>query len=180
MTREEFIKVLEEEGYSYKIEGDKVVITHGKKGTGLDNHIYLDVLIPNVIFVNKGMVQLNNIASLPPGIEFKNGGDVDGNDLYKIEYPLIFQNRGHVQFPMLETICSGVEFNNGDDVLVDSLKSIPQGVWFKNKGDIYLSSLIGGRLDEWNGNIKGIKTNSRRSISSKILLNGMIKRGVFL
>ena len=87
MTREEFIGVLEEEGYSYEIEGDKLVVTGW--------YVFLD-----------------SLETLPPGVEFKNGRDV------------------------------------------------------------YLSSLVGGRIDEWSGNIKGL--------DSKRLLNVMIKQGVFI
>ena len=53
MTQEAFIAILDEEGYSYKIEGDKIVVTHN------------------------GYVDLRSLTSLPPGVEFRNGGDVD-------------------------------------------------------------------------------------------------------
>ena len=39
-------------------------------------------------------------------------------------------------------------------------------------GDVYLKSLTGDYFHEWKGNIKGI--------DKKRLLNGMIKRGIFL
>ena len=55
MTREEFIELLEEKGYSYKIEGDKIVVTRGD----------LD-----------GDVSLWSLETLPSGVEFSNGGDV--------------------------------------------------------------------------------------------------------
>ena len=58
MTREEFIKILGEEGYySYKIEGDKIVVTFG------------------------GYVNLGSLTSIPPGVEFKNVVDVYLNSL---------------------------------------------------------------------------------------------------
>jgi hypothetical protein len=44
-------------------------------------------------------------------------------------------------------------------------------VVFENGGDVYLGSLIGGWLDDWNGNIEGIDSNR--------LLNSMINKGVF-
>ena len=53
MTREEFKKVLEEKGYSYKLEGDKIVVTHER------------------------YVNLSSLTSLPPGVEFKNRGYVN-------------------------------------------------------------------------------------------------------
>ena len=52
MTREEFIKVLDKKGYSYKIEGDRIVVT------------------------DKRNALLGDLTSLPPGVEFKNKGDV--------------------------------------------------------------------------------------------------------
>ena len=52
MTREKFIKKLKREDYSYKIEGDRVVVT------------------------DRGHVNLGSLTSLPPGVEFRNGGDV--------------------------------------------------------------------------------------------------------
>ena len=157
MTREEFIKILDKEDYSYKIEGDKIVITHGKKGTGNDDHIYLDDLVPDIIFANKGMVKLeNDITSLPYGLEFRNGGEIFGLNLKEIEYPLIFQNGGSIQFHRLEKINHGVVFNNKGDVYIKNIGAIeskPRPVGYKKL-------------------FKGI--------SDKRLLNLMIKQGVFI
>ena len=52
MTQEEFIEILKEEGYSYDIEGDKLVVTHERD------------------------VDLRALTSLPPGVVFSNGGGV--------------------------------------------------------------------------------------------------------
>ena len=52
MTREAFIKVLDEKGCSYDIEGDRIIVT------------------------GEVDVYLESLTSLPPGVEFKNGGDV--------------------------------------------------------------------------------------------------------
>jgi hypothetical protein len=52
MTNEEFIKILDKKGYSYEIEGDKIIVTH-------DWDVYLE-----------------SLTSIPPGVEFKNGGGV--------------------------------------------------------------------------------------------------------
>ena len=72
MTREEFIKVLDEEGYSYEIEGDLIVVTYGY---GVDLSA-LTSIPPGVEFKNGGYVDLESLTSLPPGVEFKNGEDV--------------------------------------------------------------------------------------------------------
>ena len=124
MTREEFIQILDNEGDSYVIEGDKIVVTE-------DGNVFL--------------------TSIPPGVEFKNGGSV--------------------YLQSLETLPPGVEFNNGGTVYLDLLKTIPPGVVFKNGGGVYLRSLTGDWFNDWDSNINGI--------DSKTLLNGMIKRGIF-
>jgi hypothetical protein len=77
MTQKEFIKVLEFVGYSYEIEGDKLVVTH-EWGVDLDA---LTSLPPGVMFSNEGSVWLNDLKSLPSGVVFKNGGDVWLNSL---------------------------------------------------------------------------------------------------
>ena len=72
MTQEEFIKVLDEEGYSYEIEGDLIVVTY----YGRVDLSSLTSLTPGVVFINGGFVDLESLTSLPPGVEFKNGEDV--------------------------------------------------------------------------------------------------------
>jgi hypothetical protein len=148
MTREEFIEILEEKGYSYKIEGDKIVINH-KRWVDLR---LLDSLPSDVVFRNEGYVELNSLTTLPPGIEFKNVGDL--------------------WLDSLTSLPSGMEFNNEGYVSLRSLTSISPGVGFKNEGGVYLESLIRGWIYTWTGNIEGI--------DSKMLLNVMIKRGLFI
>ena len=127
MTKEEFIKVLEGEGYSYEIEGDKIIVTH------------------------KWNVDLRNLTSIPPGVEFMNVGWVD--------------------LDRLTSLPPDVEFNNGGNVDLDALTSIPPGVEFNNGRWVNLGSLIGGWVPDWKGNIEGV--------GSTRLLNKMIKDGVF-
>ena len=72
MTREEFIAILDEEGYSYEIEGDRIIVTH-------NGYVLLDALTslpPGVVFKNKGDVDLRSLTSLPSGVVFKNGENV--------------------------------------------------------------------------------------------------------
>jgi len=79
MTQKEFIKVLDKKDYSYKIEGDKIVVTHG-------GDVLLDSftsLPPDVEFRNEGNVWLGSLTSLPPGVEFRNGeGVYERGDVY--------------------------------------------------------------------------------------------------
>ncbi len=128
MTREEFIKILKEKGYSYKIEGDKIAINH-----------------------RMGVV-LRGLKTIPPGVEFNNGGDV--------------------YLGSLETLPPGVEFSNIGSVGLDSLKKISDDVEFNNGVYVYLESLVGGSFEDWRGNIEGI--------NNKKLLNLMIKKELFI
>jgi hypothetical protein len=137
MTQDEFIKVLDKKRYSYEIEGDKIVVTH------------------------KGVVYLDSITSLPPGVEFSNGGGVDLNSLASLPPGVVFMNGGRVDLRSLTSLPPGVEFNNKGNVYKGD----------DYKGDVYLGYLIGIWFDEWNGNIEGI--------DSKRLLNKMIKDGIF-
>ncbi len=57
MTQEAFIEVLNREKYSYKMEGDRIVVTY------------------------KGYVDLDALTSLPPGVVFRNGGFISLSSL---------------------------------------------------------------------------------------------------
>ena len=156
MTQEEFIKVLEEGSYSYKIEGDKIVVLTGVSN-GFTHHIFVNFksLPPGVVFRNTGGVHLESLKSLPPGVEFKNGGDV------------------HLE--SLKSLPPDVQFRTWDEgmVYLNSLTSIPPEVKFSTAA-VRLDSIVGGGdgwFSQWKGNIKGI--NSRR------LFNLTIKQGVF-
>ena len=72
MTQEEFIRVLDKKRYSYEIKGDKIIVTY------------------------KGTVYLRGLTSLPPGVEFKNGGNVHLNDLTSLPTGVEFNNEGHI------------------------------------------------------------------------------------
>ncbi len=128
MTQEQFIEVLNKEGYSYEIEGDKIVVTGNR-------HLFL-----------------GKLKTLPPGVEFR--------------------NRRNVSLDTLKTLPPGTKFNNGGRVGLHSLETLPPGVEFNNGGSVYLRSLIGGGFEHWSGNIDGIY--------NKMLLNLMIKQGVFI
>ena len=53
MTQKEFINILDENGYSYQIKGDRIIVTH------------------------EGDVFLQTLDTIPSGVEFENVGDVD-------------------------------------------------------------------------------------------------------
>ena len=79
MTREEFIEVLDGRGYSYEIEGDRVVVT--REGDVLLN--YLTSLPSDVEFKNQGHVVLTSFTSIPSDVEFNNEGDVLTGDWFE-------------------------------------------------------------------------------------------------
>jgi hypothetical protein len=131
MTHEEFIKTLNEKGYSYEQPHSKIVVT-------VKGEVYLDSLThlpPGVAFNNEGLVWLHSLTHLPPGVAFN--------------------NKGGVSLASLTHLPPGVAFNNEGLVWLPSLTHLPPGVEFNNKGGVYLGSL-GIDTREWAGNIKGI------------------------
>jgi len=80
MTQEEFIDILDKKGYSYKIRGNKIIVTHG--GSVLLDSLSLSFsgfstsLPSGVEFRNGYNVALGSITYIPPGVVFRNGGDV--------------------------------------------------------------------------------------------------------
>ena len=149
MTGEEFIKELERKGYSYKIEGDKIVITY----KGLVDLKSLTSISPGVVFRNGAGIFLDSLASLPPGVVFENGSDI--------------------YFELLSSLSPDVVFNNEGNVWLDSLASIPPSVEFKNRGHVNLESLIGDWFYSWKGNIEGV--DSKRLLNKMISL-GLFER----
>lgn len=97
MTREEFIQILEEKGYSYEMEGDKLVVT------------------------NEDDVDLGSLETFSPGVVFKNDGHVDLYSLKRITPDVEFDNSGNVFLNSLVTLPPGVEFKNGAYVELKSL-----------------------------------------------------------
>jgi hypothetical protein len=80
MTREEFIKVLEDKGYSYREEGGKIVITSDNR-LGSVQFDSLETLPPGVHFENRGYVYLQSLKTLPPDVEFRDRGYVSLDSL---------------------------------------------------------------------------------------------------
>ena len=76
MTREEFIKYLESSRCSYKMEGDKIIVTRGEDFSDGDFTAWVNSLPTRVEFRNRGDVLLSPFIILPPGVEFNNTGGV--------------------------------------------------------------------------------------------------------
>ena len=99
MTQEEFKKILEEKGYPYREEGNKIVVTRTKStGFGNINLESLETLPSDVVFDNEGDIRLRDLTSLPSGVEFNNGGDVSFHSLKTIPFRVEFKNWGYVYF----------------------------------------------------------------------------------
>ena len=99
MTQEEFIQILDEKGYSYEIEGDKIIVTYSFS------------------------VHLESLTSLPPYVVFNNGGNVWVEDLTSLSPGVEFKNEGDVKFRSLTSLPPGVEFKNVGNVYLGSLIS---------------------------------------------------------
>ena len=110
MTQEEFIEVLKEWGYSYEIEGDKIIVTYG------------------------GWVDLSGLKTLPPGVHFKNGGNVYLGSLRTLPPDVHFKNKGSVWLESLETIPPGVHFENGGDVKIKGLEWVDDNEGIRIEG----------------------------------------------
>jgi hypothetical protein len=132
MTQEEFIKKLEEAGYSYETQGTKTLVIH------------------------EGGVRLPSLTHLPPGVEFKNRDGVWLSSLTHLAPGVEFKNGGVVRLPSLTHLPPGVEFKNEGGIYLDSLTHLAPGVEFKNADWVYLPSL-GLDTDEWVCNIEGIE-----------------------
>ena len=127
MTQKEFIKVLDKKGYSYEIEGDRIVVTY-KGGVILNS---LTSLPPGVVFKHEGGIKLNSLTSLPLGVEFRNGEDVYLNSLTSIPPGVEFENGGDVDLRSL--IGGGFQDWKGNIEGIDSNRllnvMIKQGVF---------------------------------------------------
>jgi len=148
MTREEFIKELDDLGYSYEIEGNKIIVTHSESHVDL-NH--LTHIPPNIIFNNVMDVDLESIKYVPPGVEFR--------------------NEGSVYLASVISISPDSIFNNGWAIDLGPLKKIPPSVVFNNKGWVNLDWF--GSSWEWRGNIEGV--DAKRLLNKMISL-GLFER----
>jgi hypothetical protein len=126
MSREEFIEILEDKGYSYEMEGDKIIITHG----GMVSLLY-SIPVPldsKVEFRNDEHVDLNNATELPENIVFNNTNDVFLGSLKNLPKGIKFQNTNDVFLGMnLEDLPSWLEFDNGNYVWLGNVNTYKWG-----------------------------------------------------
>jgi hypothetical protein len=164
MTKEEFIKELEDSDYyyNYNDEGGIVLVDHA------------------------GGVDLSNLTEIPSGVTFSNRGELSLDSLESIPDNVIFNNNGDVWLNAVETISPNAFFGkNTHEIMLPSLKRIPPGVIFEN-GSVRLSSILNkGResvlhdyFSNWRGNMRASRLDPR-NISPGRLLTKMISIGLF-
>jgi hypothetical protein len=115
MTREEFISILEEKGYSYRIEGERIIVDHD----GFVNIPELETLPENVEFRNLLDVWLTGLETLPSGVEFRNGRTIWLNSITSLP--------------------DGIHFRNGVNIYLNGLHRLSIAdldYMFQNKGDV--------------------------------------------
>ena len=119
MENRDMITILENKGYSYKLSGGTVAVTHN------------------------GDVDLSSLTTLPEGVKFENHGYVYLSRLTTLPEGVRFENHGGVYLSSLTTLPEGVKFENHGYVDLSSLTTLPGGVKFENHGPVDLSSLNG-------------------------------------
>ena len=111
MNKNKFLDFLDSEEISFSERGGRIIVDHS-------DIFDLDInsIPPGIIFRNEGDVYLDLITNLPKDTEFENGG--------------------HVFIPEVVSISKGVKFRNKGDVNMESLKEINNEIIFKNSGDL--------------------------------------------
>ena len=77
MTQKVFIKILDKKRYSYNIEGNKIAVTEVYADLGS-----LTSIPPGVVFKNGRDVNLESLKTISPGVKFNIEGNMNGRDVY--------------------------------------------------------------------------------------------------
>lgn len=116
MKRDKFIDILDEEEFNFYEQGNKIII---------DEPCLFDM----------------DISSIPPGVVFRNGGDVYLDYVTNIPKGTEFENDGHVFLQGAISLSEGIKFRNKGDVNIESIRSLDKDIIFKNTGDLRLDLL---------------------------------------
>ena len=124
MTREEFIRALDERGISYSLEGERIVV-----GSGDEYYIdlgdpWITSLPPDVTFRNVGSLNLGEISQLPEGVVFDNGGAIFAEGVTRIPRGTKFGKRVKSILIKSGTINFDIEGFNYGDFLTAAFKYI--------------------------------------------------------
>lgn len=172
MSRDEFIKKLEEYKIYFKYEGDQILVCDDEyKGKIDNNHLNFE----NVIY------------SIPDNVTFQNGGNLWLESVKYIGKNVIFKNSGLVNLTSIETIKSEIKFRNKSFVDLGNVKEIDSPITFENDGGVYLLSMGPKDINsdvKFNNKgrvaIKGFDTREIDPISSALLFPNGISRGRIL
>lgn len=145
ISMEEFINKLEESGFSYEMEGKyNIIVTDYKHADSLDKLNDLISIPSGVEFKFRGSVKLNSLVSIDPTTKFNNSGSVLLNSVKSLPSGIEFNNYGGVSLGSLTSIDPSVKFNNkgsSANVYLDSIMSLPSGLEFNNKGVVKMESM---------------------------------------
>jgi hypothetical protein len=136
MNKEEFMYLLDDLGYPFKVQGERVIV-----GGGIIR-IDSEVIYDQVSFENWGWVRLNFLKGLPEGVRFNNKGNVWINGIEKLNGDYQFDCRGNVIISGLLEISGSLRFNNtGGHVWIENLYKIDGELFFNHEiTDIYCNS----------------------------------------
>ena len=174
MTREEFIEVLDKEGYSHEINGNKLIVRKAAKDSGENHNLHVYSIPSNVIFEVDGNLGIGFISSIPNGVEFRNTGSVIFLRLETLSPDVKFNNKGSIWMEEIEVLPSGLVFNNGEGIFLKMIKIIPEDVTFNNKGGLYVDVYKRG-FKNWKVNHEGIE-----GIDDLKIFRHLIKQGMFI
>jgi len=171
MTQEEFIEVLDSEGYSHEIDGDKLIVKKDANPDKSSHPIYVRSIPSNVVFKNGGDLSLPYLTSIPKGVEFWNSGSIYLLILESIPSDVKFNNDGAIWMESLLAIPSGFVFNNKGGIFLVNIRSIPNDVIFNTGRGVYINSFTD--LKNWRG-------DSIEGIDDRKIINLLLKRGMFI
>jgi hypothetical protein len=146
--------LLDEEDYSFREEGNKIVIDH-------DSDIYLSDLTsipPDILFQNDGSVDLPGVLSIPKGIEFDNKIDVVLSGTLSLSPGTKFRNRRDLFLDSLQSIGKGIIFKNRGEIRLYSVSRIGEGTIFSNGKELYFT---GGKIPDFS---KGVRFENNGAI----------------
>jgi hypothetical protein len=139
---EDFKKILERKGYSYKEENGRIVIDRNDHTNEIV--LALETIPEGVIFKCNGHVIFKKLRVLPRKTEFYNKGWVESESIVSVRNDCVFKNAGKVEFEWCERIGDNVLFKNTinhsgnkcSDVNVSSCEKFGKNVRFENEGDV--------------------------------------------
>jgi len=152
ISRENFIKHLNEWGYNFTVKKEKIIVSeigkHGYKnpaGKWIARELY--EIPSNVVFErNAGQAYFPGCIKIGENVEFHNQSvtlgieEIPKGTIFKCCRPDTIW--GYVDLYRVKEIHPSVIFENLGKITFSKLKKIPEGLIFKNDGDIFFGSDI--------------------------------------